>query len=601
MHDNPHMPLRRLFLLTTTTLITLVVLMALRMAWFDLEVVRSSEAGLRAAHRAHLAMRLAEHASAERGPAILVLNDREPADPAKEARLDEFRSRSDDALANALQAVREAGAEAPAGALALLESVAGELEEARISVDHIASLPYSLRSARGTRITREPIDQMFGVVDTALAAVTMLSTQAERLHPDLAMALMGARLSAALREYAGRLGSFFTAPLAGGSPLGEIERREIPVTIGRIVQLKRLIDTQAEGRVLAADARIEAARSAMERSYFERGLPMVERLYERGLKGEPYGTDSATFVGAYVPEMKSIVGVRDTFLDVATEAARTEVSRRKNHMTLNAAMAALILCVELAVLALIRGRILAPLLESTQAMRRVLAGQPVPLKPVTRTDEIGDLQQALHAMQAMRMVQMQAEQNRANRIHQLEEASRVDHLTRLSNRRAFEEQSAQLLRDARRDDRNVAMFVIDLDHFKQINDRFGHEAGDFALVRAAQSLRSAFRDGDVLARYGGEEFIAITTGPSEQDALRLAERVREQLAALPLTLADGSVMDVTASIGIAFCSECEPYSVASLFDTADRALYEAKAAGRNRCVMHRVGSCAGQGASNIPA
>ena len=158
-----------------------------------------------------------------------------------------------------------------------------------------------------------------------------------------------------------------------------------------------------------------------------------------------------------------------------------------------------------------------------------------------------------------------------------------DGLTGLYNRRAFGELLGQAVaREDRQAGGRLSLLILDLDHFKKLNDTYGHPAGDAALKSAAEVLRRHLRKGDLAARYGGEEFVLILPGTDESGARHLAERVREALADHRLVF-EGAKITVTASFGLAVWPEGgqEPDA---LLASADRALYAAKQAGRNRVV-----------------
>lgn len=580
------MRLSRLFLLTTGLLLGLVTALLLRSIWADRAQVDAAEQGLRAMQRAYLGMKVAEKASAERGPAIPVLSDSEPPDPAKRRRLDEFRRTTDAAFEETEAAWGDPDDTSAAAALAQLALARRELGRARAEVDRVAALPHAQRSAPGQRITRAPIDLMFGVVDTVLGAVTTQSAAAEAIYPELAMPLVGARYAAELREYAGRLGSQFTVPLATQQPLGREEQREIPMLMGRIEQLRKLISLQA--RASHAGAPLQAAIKAMEASYFAVDLPFARAVAERGLTGEAYGLDSAAFVSRYVPPMKSIVELRDTLFAAARNQALERVAMARQRMAINAALGGAVLCIELTVFLLIRHRVLLPLLRGTRAMRAVMGGRDLPdsrLPATTRSDEIGDMQRAVAALRDATLRSRSLELERERLIEQLRVASDTDFLTTLPNRRAFAERATGLLAQARRHGWAVALVVFDLDHFKRINDLHGHPVGDAVLRAAAELARSEVRDGELLARHGGEEFVILAADCRPDEAMQLAERLRAKLAGTPITAPDGPTLHLTASFGVACAEPRNLVDLDSLFRDADRALYAAKAEGRNR--VHR--------------
>jgi diguanylate cyclase (GGDEF)-like protein len=164
-------------------------------------------------------------------------------------------------------------------------------------------------------------------------------------------------------------------------------------------------------------------------------------------------------------------------------------------------------------------------------------------------------------------------------VSRLSETARRDALTGLLNRRGFEERLDVELARATRVERPVALIIGDVDHFKTVNDRFGHPAGDAVLLRIAGVLEGVGRRGDTVARIGGEEFVFIVPDADAEMAFELAERAR---VALERTFADEPI-PLTASFGsVAF--PVDGTTSDSLLETADRALYAAKHSGRNRSV-----------------
>jgi len=164
----------------------------------------------------------------------------------------------------------------------------------------------------------------------------------------------------------------------------------------------------------------------------------------------------------------------------------------------------------------------------------------------------------------------------------LESLSMLDELTGIANRRFFENALADEWNRALRREEPLSLVLLDLDHFKDLNDRRGHRAGDDALRMIGRHLGDAIRrSGEVVARYGGEEFAALLPGTDTLEAVRVAERLRAGIETLEIGYADGMMWRVTTSCGVATMLPRLGDSMEMLVDRADRALYAAKHAGRN--------------------
>jgi two-component system cell cycle response regulator len=165
----------------------------------------------------------------------------------------------------------------------------------------------------------------------------------------------------------------------------------------------------------------------------------------------------------------------------------------------------------------------------------------------------------------------------------LYEASVKDALTGAYNREHFEERLKVEVAYARRHATIVSLLMFDLDHFKKVNDTWGHPAGDAVLVAVAERVRKGLRTEDIFARYGGEEFAVILRGIDLAGALHAGERLRQLTAAQPVPF-EGLQIPVTMSIGCATLADCPEPNTTALVAIADRRLYAAKRGGRNRCV-----------------
>ncbi len=165
----------------------------------------------------------------------------------------------------------------------------------------------------------------------------------------------------------------------------------------------------------------------------------------------------------------------------------------------------------------------------------------------------------------------------------LQRVAALDPLTGIYNRRFGFKRLEEELNRAERNRTALAVLMLDLDHFKRINDTYGHLTGDKVLIRSTNICRDILREGDVLLRYGGEEFVVVLPGASLHDARDVAERIRFAISQSKVPFGD-QVLEVTASIGIAATSGQTPITAEALVAQADTRLYMAKSTGRNKVV-----------------
>ena len=206
---------------------------------------------------------------------------------------------------------------------------------------------------------------------------------------------------------------------------------------------------------------------------------------------------------------------------------------------------------------------------------------------VTLMEEAQELlaERNVEALQEISALQTKASSAEARSI-QLEDASRRDALTGVYNRGYLDRTLQTEFEAARSGQWPLCALFVDLDHFKKINDTFGHAAGDTVLRGAAETMKQTVRDRDLVARYGGEEFVILLPGIAPPDAKRLGERLLEKLRT-QVHCFGGKNVTVTASLGLAIDTPARPFAnAAALIAAADAAVYAAKHAGRDRLVIN---------------
>ena len=163
-----------------------------------------------------------------------------------------------------------------------------------------------------------------------------------------------------------------------------------------------------------------------------------------------------------------------------------------------------------------------------------------------------------------------------------------DALTGVFNRRYFDDQLPTALSYSARHKIPFTLLIIDIDHFKKVNDTYGHQAGDETLRMIGKLLNQSTREEDVVVRYGGEEFAIIVLGTNAKGGWIMAEHQRQQLEKTPIKIAENQFLRVTASIGVATISPGVRVSPEMVIEIADKNLYQAKSDGRNRVVATEV-------------
>ena len=154
-------------------------------------------------------------------------------------------------------------------------------------------------------------------------------------------------------------------------------------------------------------------------------------------------------------------------------------------------------------------------------------------------------------------------------------------MTGIYNRRAFIKSANTEIKRARRNHSTLTLLLLDIDHFKRVNDRFGHQVGDEALKTITMAIQNNLRQYDIFARFGGEEFIILLPDCSEELGVTIARRIRESVANTKINSGTDIPLLCTISIGIAHLQEREKLN--RLISRADQALYVAKDNGRNQC------------------
>lgn len=576
--------LRGWFRLIAVGLVLIVLLGVVRLVgleWHQFEQARLARLSVQ---KLRVTLLAAEMVSRERGPMNGVLGDLSPnGDPELRERLQQARARTDAALDTYQQALSETPSE-PAWAvrheLAVREAQALRqgLTQARSRVDALVARPPAQRSGEDIRTA---VQAMVDLVPRLSPAMTMFADEAQQVDPTLAPAVWGARMASELRERAGLLGSLFTPALTRQLPFTLTEHERIDEATGRIDELRHLMVLRIESS--PSSDRVRQAHLLMMQRYFGRAAQLLEDVQEAGRTDGRYGMTPAEFAAKYVPEMDAIVALRDAQLADAEQHSIEARERSRRSLAWLAGLTTLLMALVLVMLLIIRQRVVQPLMQAAEALDAMGRGDLSPALPAPRAnDEIAAIIGGIEALRRQSRVRADLERERDKLISTLREQSTTDFLTGLPNRRAFFEAAEAEMARARRHGFGLVLLLLDVDHFKRVNDQLGHTAGDLALVAVASVLQRSMRQGDLAARLGGEEFVALLSHCSREAGLAFADRLREAIQAEAIDVGEGKApLHLTVSIGLADAGT-HGHELDALLARADEAMYRAKNEGRNR-------------------
>lgn len=506
------------------------------------------------------ALTVASQLSAERGPANAALGRATTGAEARAGRLAEFRQRADASLS----------AQPASPARAALEA---QLARARRAVDALLDKPLAERNPDAVRAA---IEAMFAAADRAGPVID--ASMARTIIPgsNLLGRSVTARMLGEMREQAGRMGSAIVIAIAYGRPMDAEQSVAFGQAKGAVLQLWHLVQQQL--RVSDSPAVAQAQRD-VESDFMIHGLRVIADAQMRLQEGDKTLT-SPVFTRSVVPTFASIERLRDAYLHQVIKALKVQRDEALQALIVAGLAVALTLSAEVLLLFVGQQLLFRPLLTARDEVMRLADGQldqAVPQSPVR--GEMRGLFDALAALRDRLIERNRLDAERSRLEERLRHQAETDGLTGALNRGALERAAARLATMPG----PIGLILLDLDHFKGVNDRFGHTAGDAVLRAMAQRLGAALAGSDLLARFGGEEFAILVTGPRAEALTALAMRLRQIIESEPFALPDQRFVAVTASLGTAV-SMARPGMWKALLEAADAALYQAKNNGRNRVV-----------------
>ncbi len=453
--------------------------------------------------------------------------------------------------------------------------VKSAIAEARHSLDAIYP------STPSDRVNTDVLHTVDRLVDAIPLLASIADTSAMgviRENADVQSYLLAARLAALVREQAGRAGSDFVPAMAWQRALNQDEVFDIARTLGAIEQLRILLSPS----IRALPPRLQADYDLINQHFFGEDLTEINRMLSLHVPTfDP--VSPAQQAKAYASRLQPIERFRDDTLALARDTIRSSLQWHLALFVGATLFASALTGVLLLLTWRFREKIVRPFVEARRLILAIAAGNlsmNIPL--ASYSGEIKDLFGALNVLKQNSAERIRLEQERKRLIGELRTMAETDPLTGLLNRRAFESRSRVLLSDQRGDEPEVALIMLDIDHFKHVNDTYGHETGDRTLVKLAAICRETVRSEDVVSRIGGEEFVIMLRVNNHAQAYELAQRLRNRLHHDTIVAIGGEIFSITASFGIAFAQRANAPQTDDLLRQADALLYQAKENGRDR-------------------
>jgi diguanylate cyclase (GGDEF)-like protein len=524
--------------------------------------------------RFHLALVATSAIVAERGPANNFM-DATP-DTARQlwAILTTTREETDRALATMEASFQEQSFVLPSQE-GLAQEVRQRLHDARLTVDATAARHLEDRAAPGFRTA---VENMFAAADLVEALRDDLGRDIIRNHPQIGAEILFVSMSSTMRDEAGRLGSYLIISMqTGGSSRADLPQKMANVR-GRLAELRAL--TWRYGSVLLADPAIGAVLTDVDRAFFSDALIYAQKIEQAEEHGASDKFGAAEFSKHYVAGMAPIESLRKSISDISRKTVEASEARAFRALAVVAALIVAVCVVLTLIGALLHRMLFLPLMQAREQLVALAEGDlSDPSSPRRGSQEVQDLFRGVMTLREELRVKKALERSQERIAARLKRLSETDPLTGLRNRRTLGSIGRRLLKDAARTGKQTGLIMFDVDHFKRVNDAFGHNVGDAVLKGVVETVQFRLRSRDHFFRYGGEEFVVLAEIENEDEARMLAERLRLSLRYVHIVGLPDLV--VSASFGVVV-SKGREYDLEALIAEADRRLYIAKESGRNR-------------------
>ena len=515
---------------------------------------------------------LANKISRERAPAnkLMSSNQQDFAKHVLELKL--YRLTVDEQMKKTLEVLKHSNL--PNLDLSLVDRLDEALTQGRQQVDAYAALP---REQRNAETMDQAILKMFSAWDRSHDVLKDVIAVSEGKDTAVSNFYVQILLLADLRDQAGRAASNVMAHVAFKQPIPETNLARSLQTRKQVMYLWELIDTLQPERDKTEEFKV--LHQAVYNEFLAKGLLIVERLMNESIYHRPYYLTGTQLTEAIVDKFSTVVELQNYLLKYSVEKAIIEKHKAQNILLTTVGISLISIFAVLFTMIYARKRVFSPLIQAREILFD-LSHSSIRPNPMDTKDQPANMYSLFTAIQQLK----QTLQQRDALEFRLKNIAHLDSLTGVANRYALNEY-IKLLENQPTQFSETCLMVIDIDHFKQVNDVYGHLMGDQVIQFVAEKLKENIRTSDLLVRYGGDEFIVLIENVGMERALKIAEKIRSEIyEAKSVDNVRCPDLKVSISIGVAIGAT----SWMALLEKADRALFQAKEQGKNKVVAYSV-------------
>ena len=509
---------------------------------------------------------LANKISRERAPAnkLMSSNQQDFAKHVLELKL--YRLTVDEQMKKTLEVLKHSNL--PNLDLSLFDRLDEALTQGRQQVDAYAALP---REQRNAETMDQAILKMFNAWEHSHDVLKDVTAVSEGKDTAVSNFYVQILLLADLRDQAGRAASNVMAHVAFKQPIPETNLARSLQTRKQVMYLWELIDTLQPERDKTEEFKV--LHQAVYNEFLAKGLLIVERLMNESIYHRPYYLTGTQLTEAIVDKFSTVVELQNYLLKYSVEKAIIEKHKAQNILLTTVGISLISIFAALFTMIYARKRVFSPLIQAREILFD-LSHSSIRPNPMDTKDQPANMYSLFTAIQQLK----QTLQQRDALEFRLKNIAHLDSLTGVANRYALNEY-IKLLENQPTQFSETCLMVIDIDHFKQVNDVYGHLMGDQVIQFVAEKLKENIRTSDLLVRYGGDEFIVLIENVGMERALKIAEKIRSEIyEAKSVDNVRCPDLKVSISIGVAIGAT----SWMALLEKADRALFQAKEQGKNK-------------------